>query len=100
MPQHAVDPVDRFAYILHYQNRAIEVRRERRSEKRGDEREITADDATPRAAVPQHAPVIHVATGVFLIDERAAERLPRELGQPRTRCGTVKRYQPALPVDC
>jgi hypothetical protein len=78
MPKHPVNAVDRFVDVFDDENRALEVRRERSAEERGDEREVSADNASFGFSRTNHASIGSHSARIAVIDESRGQRFRGE----------------------
>src|SRR5688500_6483966 len=99
LPHHPVHSVHRLVDVLEDENRPLEVHRPGSAHQRSDEREIASGKTTAGAAGAQCSPFRCTAARIALFDDSPAQRVARE-GSELSACGrTVKRHDPALPVD-
>src|SRR5438105_2386098 len=99
MTQHSIDAIKRFADDLDNENRSLEVRSKRSSEKCGDESEISPDNSPPCAAGPQYPSVFRDSTGILLIDESGLERCARKWSEYSSRRWTMECHKAAVALN-
>jgi hypothetical protein len=96
--EHPVDAVHRLVDVLENEDAIAQVGRERRAAQGREHGEIAPDEPSFGDSRVDLARVGRDAAGVALLDDRAPQRVTREVGERFTCGGTVVGHESAFPL--